>query len=95
MFRTCFPVWWLPWRVSNPSSATTYTYSNVEFPAIAAPTEPTGTNFDFNARTDNFAAVNAYYHCDKFFRLLDGMGFTRAGYFGGTTFLAPWTIAGT
>ena len=63
--------------------------SNVEVPAIAAPTEPTGTNFDFNARTDNFAAVNAYYHCDKFFRLLDGMGFTRAGYFGGTTFPSP------
>ena len=67
----------------------------MEIPAIAAPTEPTGTNFDFDARTDNFAAVNAYYHCDKFFRLLDGMGFTRAGYFGGTTFPAPWTIAGT
>jgi zinc metalloprotease ZmpB len=63
--------------------------SDVEGPAIAAPTEPTGTDFNFNARTDNFAAVNAYYHCDKFFRLLDGMGFTRAGYFGGTTFPSP------
>jgi zinc metalloprotease ZmpB len=63
--------------------------SDVEGPAIAAPTEPTGTDFNFNARTDNFAAVNAYYHCDKFFRLLDGMGFTRAGYFGGSTFPSP------
>jgi zinc metalloprotease ZmpB len=63
--------------------------SDVEIPAIAAPTEPTGTNFNFNARTDNFAAVNAYYHSDKFFRLLDGMGFTRAGYFGSTTFPTP------
>jgi hypothetical protein len=63
--------------------------SDVEAPAIAAPTEPTGTDFNFNARTNNFAAVNAYYHCDKFFRLLDGMGFTRAGYFGGSTFPSP------
>ena len=63
--------------------------SDVEQPTIAAPTEPTGTNFDFDARTDNFAAVNAYYLCDKFFRLLDGMGFTRAGYFGATTFPTP------
>ena len=60
--------------------------SDVELPTIAAPTEPTGTDFNFDARTNNFAAVNAYYHCDKFFRLLDGMGFTRAGYFGATTF---------
>jgi len=63
--------------------------SDVEAPAIAAPTEPTGTDFNFNARTNNFAAVNAYYHCDKFFRLLDGMGFTRAGYFGGSAFPSP------
>jgi zinc metalloprotease ZmpB len=57
-----------------------------ELPTIASPTEPTGTNFDFDARTDNFAAVNAYAHCDRFFRLTDGMGFTRAGFYGGTTF---------
>jgi hypothetical protein len=63
--------------------------SDVEAPVVAAPTEPTGTDFNFNARTDNFAAVNAYYHCDKFFRLLDGMGFTRAGYFAGSTFPSP------
>ena len=63
--------------------------SDVESPTIAAPTEPTGTDFNFDARTNNFAAVNAYYHCDKFFRLLDGMGFTRAGYFGATTFPTP------
>ncbi|HSE68115.1 MAG TPA: hypothetical protein VLB12_14100, partial [Gemmatimonadales bacterium] len=60
--------------------------SDVETPMIAAPTEPTGTDFSFDSRTDNFAAVNAYYHCDRFFRLLDGMGFTQAGYFGGTSF---------
>ncbi len=63
--------------------------SDVETPTIAAPTESGGADFNFDARTDNFAAVNAYYHTDKFFRLLDGMGFTRAGYFGGTTFPSP------
>ncbi|MFN2560276.1 MAG: hypothetical protein ABR571_03115 [Jatrophihabitans sp.] len=57
-----------------------------ETPTIAAPTEPTGTNFDFDARTDNFSAVNAYVHCDRFFRIVDSMGFTRSSYFGGTTF---------
>jgi hypothetical protein len=64
--------------------------SDVELPTVAAPTEPVGTDFNFDARTDNFAGVNAYYLCDKFFRLLDGMGFTRAGYFGvGTNFPTP------
>ncbi len=60
--------------------------SDAETPTIAMPTEPGGTDFDFDARTDNFAAVNAYYHTDKFFRLLDGMGFTQGSYFGLTTF---------
>ena len=58
-------------------------------PTVAPPTEPSGTNFDFDARTDNFAAVNAYYHCDTFFRLVESMGFTLAGYFPGTTFPTP------
>jgi len=55
-----------------------------ELPTIAAPTEPVGTNFDFDARTNNFAAVNAYYHCDQFFRILQDLGFTPAGYLPGT-----------
>jgi len=63
--------------------------SDVETPTIAAPTKPTGNDFNFDARTDNFAAVNAYYHTDKLFRLLDGMGFTQAGYFSDTTFPSP------
>jgi len=60
-----------------------------ETPTIAAPTSPSGNNFDYDSRTDNFAAVNAYYHTDAFFRLCEGMGFTLAGYFGGTTFPTP------
>jgi hypothetical protein len=57
-----------------------------ETPGVAGPTEPGGTNFDFDARTNNFSAVNAYVHCDRFFRLVDSMGFPRSTYFSGTTF---------
>ena len=64
----------------------TVTLIDSEVPTIAFPTEPSGTNFDFDARTDNFSAVNAYVHCDRFFRLVDSMGFTRGAYFAGTSF---------
>jgi hypothetical protein len=60
--------------------------ADVELPVVAPPTEPVGTDFDFNARTDNFAAVNAYYHCDRFFRLVRDLGFDLNVYFGGTLF---------
>jgi zinc metalloprotease ZmpB len=63
--------------------------SDVELPTVPPPTEPGGSDFNFDARTNNFAAVNAYYHSDKFFRLLAGMGFTRTGYFSDTTFPTP------
>ena len=60
---------------------------SAELPNIAPPTEPAAADFVFNARTNNFAAVNAYYHCDRFFRLMESMGFTLAGFFGaGTAF---------
>jgi len=59
---------------------------DVEAPPVAAPLEPVGTDFDFNARSDNFAAVNAYYHADGFFRLVEDFGFDLNVYFGGTLF---------
>jgi hypothetical protein len=63
---------------------------DVEPPLVASPTEPTGVDFNFGSRTNHFAAVNAYYHCDSFFRLVQGMGFNLAGYFGpGTVFPSP------
>lgn len=58
-------------------------------PVIAAPTRPAGLNFDYNVRTNEFAAVNAYYHVDRFFQLVAGLGFPLAGvggYFDGTAF---------
>jgi len=59
---------------------------DVELPTVVPPTEPTGVDFDFDARTNDFAAANAYYHCDRFFRLVKSMGFNLASYFGPTPF---------
>ena len=63
--------------------------SDFELALAAPPTQAPGTNFDYQARTNNFAAVNAYYHCDRFFRLVQDLGFTIATYFDGTTFPVP------
>ena len=60
------------------------TIKDVEPPPIAPPTELVGTDFDFLSRTDNFAAVNAYYHADRFFRVMHEFGFDLNVYFGGT-----------
>jgi hypothetical protein len=57
---------------------------DISAPTVAAPTS-TG-NFIYSAPTDNFAAVNAYHHCDALFRMVAGMGFTISSYFNGTTF---------
>ncbi len=60
--------------------------TNVHNPNIAPPTQPTGTDFDFDVRTDQFSAVNAYYHQDRFFRLVQDLGFSLNSYFDGTSF---------
>lgn len=80
-------------RKLDPPSGGTYALvgevvqiKDVEPPPVAPPTEPVGTDFNFNARTDNFAAVNAYYHADAFFRLVEEFGFDLNVYFGGTIF---------
>jgi hypothetical protein len=52
----------------------------------APPNEAPGTNFNYGARSNDFAAVNAYYHCDAFFRLVVDLGFDRDDYFGSTSF---------
>ena len=52
-------------------------------------TPPTATspyNFQFDSRTDDFSAVNAYHNCDRFFGLIADMGFSLSAYFDGTTF---------
>lgn len=59
--------------------------TNISDPAVAAPTEASG-NFIYSVPTDNFTAVNAYYHSDAVFRMVKEMGFNMATYFDGTSF---------
>jgi hypothetical protein len=58
-------------------------------PNVAPPTRPAGRDFKFDARSNDFAAVNAYYNCDRVFRLVEDLGFSVPSYFGGTTFPTP------
>ncbi|MET0123418.1 MAG: choice-of-anchor D domain-containing protein [Candidatus Thiodiazotropha sp. 6PLUC9] len=60
--------------------------TNVHNPNIAPPTQPEGVDFDYDVRTDEFLAVNAYYHNDRFFRLVQDLGFPLDTYFDGTSF---------
>ncbi|WP_409188745.1 hypothetical protein [Bradyrhizobium sp. RDM4] len=63
--------------------------AEIETPVVAAPRINIGMNFDFDARTNDFAAVNAYYNCDRFYRVLEDLGFDRATYLPGTSFPSP------
>ncbi len=47
------------------------TIVDFEPPVAPPPTEPAGADFDFDVRTNDFAAVNAYHHCDRFFRVVE------------------------
>jgi zinc metalloprotease ZmpB len=58
-------------------------------PDVDSPTELSGTDFDYDARTNNFGAVNAYYHQTELFRIIEDLGFPIAIYFDGTTFPIP------
>jgi hypothetical protein len=56
-------------------------------PTVTPPTVPDPpADFDFAAPTREFAAVNAYHHCDGLFRRMEDMGFNVSSYFDGTTF---------
>jgi hypothetical protein len=63
--------------------------ANVDPPTPVIPTTITPFNFAYVSRTDEFAAVNAYYHCDRFFRMVQDSGFNIASYFDGTAFPVP------
>ncbi len=52
-------------------------------PTAAPPTEASG-NFLYSVPTDNFSAVNAYYHVDSLFRMVRDMGYSIADVFDGT-----------
>ena len=59
---------------------------DIESPDIPPPTVPPTQDFLYSVPTDNFSAVNAYYHCDRLFRMLQDMGFDVFDYFDGTVF---------
>ncbi len=67
-------------------SGTWATLTEESDPNIPPPTETAGNDFDYDVRTNDFAAVNAYYHVDRFFRLVENLGFTLGTYFDGTSF---------
>ncbi len=58
-------------------------------PNIAAPVESSGTDFDYPPRTNNFGAVNAYYHQTELFRTIADLGFDVEDYFNNTDFPIP------
>ncbi len=65
------------------------TISDFEGPSVAPPTEPLGDDFDYTSTSDDFAAVNAYYHLDRLYQMVEDFGFTISNYFAGTTFPIP------
>ena len=67
-------------------SGTYAVIQNETDPNVIAPTETSGDDFDYNVRTNDFAAVNAYYHTDRFFQLVEDLGFPVSTYFNNTTF---------
>ena len=62
---------------------------NVENPSISPPTELGGNVFGYDARTNNFAASNAYYHETELFKTIESLGFPISTYFDGTVFPIP------
>jgi hypothetical protein len=58
-------------------------------PGIAAPTTTSPFTFGYVSRTNDFAAANAYYHCNRFFTMVQDLGFNIASYFDGTAFPVP------
>lgn len=62
--------------------------NEVEGPTVAAPTTSSPFDFNFGSRSNNFAAVNAYYHSNGLLQLILDMGFGST-YFNGTMFPVP------
>jgi zinc metalloprotease ZmpB len=57
-----------------------------DVPTARPPTRPSGSDFDFDARTNDFAAVGAYHHADNVFSTIEDLGFKLDDYFDGTLF---------
>jgi hypothetical protein len=66
--------------------------TQVEGDNIAPPTQPTGVDFDYDARTNNFASVSGYFHTDRIFRTIQDLGFNVSTYMANTVFPIPVDI---
>src|SRR5262245_36249197 len=62
------------------------TISDDDSPTVPPPYQPTGLDFDYDARTNNFAAVCAYYHANNVFAVIESLGFNLSTYFNDTAF---------
>jgi hypothetical protein len=63
---------------------------DIEPPSLPPPTQANPpASFFYDAPSREFAAANAYHHCDGLFRMMQGMGFNLATYFDGTAFPVP------
>jgi zinc metalloprotease ZmpB len=58
-------------------------------PVVPAPVVDPPSEFIYDVRTSDFAAVCAYHHCDGLFRLVQEMGIDVKAYFDGTSFPVP------
>lgn len=59
---------------------------NVDEPNPTIPSSPLPGDFRFPVNSNDFGAVNAYYNCDRLFRLLEDFGINVSNYFDGTSF---------
>ncbi|MCF3973957.1 hypothetical protein [Paracoccus salsus] len=66
--------------------------TQVEGPNIAAPTQGSGADFDYDTRTNNFASVSGYFHVDRIFRTMQDLGFNVSTYMANTNFPVPVDI---
>ncbi len=62
---------------------------NLKPPGTPMPSENSPYDFLYPCNTENFAACNAYHHCDGVFRLIQGMGIDVNSYFNNTDFPVP------
>lgn len=66
--------------------------TQVEGPNVAPPTEPAGTDFAYDARSNDFASVSGYFHVDRIFRTMQDLGFDIPTYMANTIFPIPVDI---
>lgn len=96
-FRTSLPLLGLTAPQAGDPQALEGEYikvENIDPPNIQPPTQSVGNDFVYSAITDDFTAVNAYYHCDFVFRYIQNFGINVATYFAGTTFPVPTDARG-